>query len=317
MTTNNWQPSANLYALQIRAEVLAKIREFFAIRKVMEVETPLLCKATVTDPHIESLSLIYQHHKYYLQTSPEFAMKRLLAAGSGPIYQICKAFRAEEAGRLHNPEFTMLEWYRPGFTHRDLMIEVDGLLRRVLNCQVAKTISYQELFLQYCGFDPLTINLSSLKIYAKQNELAIHRPDDIEDVTTWLQLIMAHQIEPHLGFHDQPTIVIDFPQAQAALAKLDKYNPLVAERFEVYWQGMELANGFHELCDANEQRQRFLEDNVRRKQRGLTEISLDEPFLNALTHGLPPCSGVALGIDRLVMAATQLSAINETLTFPF
>ena len=317
-----WKPTTTQLALQMRAEVLAKIREFFSIRKVMEVETPLLSQHSVTDPHIASLSLECllpgnaSARKLYLQTSPEFAMKRLLAAGSGPIYQICKAFRSDESGRLHNPEFTMLEWYRPGFTHRDLMIETDGLLRRILNSEVAKCQTYQELFEHYCALDPFKTNVSELKACAKKNNIPVEHLENVNDITPWLQLLMHALIEPHLGFHNQPCIVTDFPIAQAALSRADRYNPDVAERFEVYWQGMELANGFHELCDANEQRRRFEADNVWRKENGLPEMPIDERFLAALEHGLPSCAGIALGVDRLIMAAMSSKELSEVLAFP-
>lgn len=316
-----WQPSISVSHLKARAEIYAKIREFFSVRAVLEVETPLLCHSTVTDPHLESLHALCPvpgaatAEKFYLQTSPEYAMKRLLAAGSGPIYQISKAFRFDQRGSLHNPEFTLLEWYRPGFTHGDLMIEVDALLRRVLACEVAQCISYGTLFEQYCGLNPYQASTSELIACATKQGLDIAQADQL-DHTTWLQLLMMHLIEPHLGQNNRPTFVTDFPEAQAALAKINPGPPPVAERFEVYWQGMELANGFHELCDAREQRQRFIKDNVWRKNNHLPEITIDERFLAALEHGLPACAGVALGLDRLVMAALHQKDIGTILAFP-
>ncbi len=318
----NWQPTASILFLKKRAEILAKIREFFAIRNVMEVETPCLSHSTVPDPSIASLATeclvpnAAKPQKLFLQTSPEYAMKRLLAAGSGPIYQICKSFRADGRSRLHNPEFTMLEWYRPGFTHRDLIVEVDGLLRRILNCQVAKCVSYGELFQEYLSIDPYEVSLEILKKKAKEKNIELMNSEKFSSVTDYLQLLMSQVIEPNLGLNQQPTIVVDFPIAQAALAKADPYNPLVAERFEVYWKGIELANGFHELCDAKEQRKRFEQENAERKAQGLPEIPLDENFLAALAYGMPASAGVALGVDRLVMAALDVSDIAEVIAFP-
>jgi lysyl-tRNA synthetase class 2 len=288
----------------------------------MEVETPVLSQATVTDPYLQSLTTlccvpgVHEAKIFYLQTSPEFAMKRLLAAGSGPIYQIAKAFRFDPRGKLHNPEFTLLEWYRPGFTHGDLMIEVDALLRRVLTCEVAQCQSYGELFQRYCQIDPYHATLGQLKACALQHGLDVHHAEQINDVTSWLHLLMLHLIEPHLGQNNRPTFVTDFPAQQAALAKINPGPPATAERFEVYWRGMELANGFHELCDVQEQRQRFVADNLWRQQSGLPQIVPDENFLAALDHGLPDCAGVALGLDRLMMAAFQQNDIADVLTFP-
>jgi len=216
---------------------------------------------------------------------------------------------------LHNPEFTMLEWYRPGFTHRDLMIEMDGLLRRILNCEVAKIESYGDLFLRFCEIDPYNTNVEELKACAKKQGLDMHG-DKEPSLTFWLQLLMSEVIEPHLGCDQRPTFVTDFPVEQAALAKINPGPPAVAERFEVYWRGMELANGFHELCDAEEQRRRFEENNRVRREQGLPEMAMDENFLAALVHGLPACAGVALGVDRLVMAALGCDTISDVIAFP-
>jgi elongation factor P--(R)-beta-lysine ligase len=317
----HWQPTINLVDLKQRAEIYSKIRDFFSVRSVLEVETPVLTQATVTDPHLTSLSTYCpvpgkaEPQKYYLHTSPEYAMKRLLAAGSGPIYQISKVFRADMRGALHNPEFSLLEWYRPGFTHGDLMIEVDALLRRILHCEVAHSVSYGALFAEYCQLNPYDATLEELQACAARYNLDVNQSDTL-DVTGWLQLLMMYLIEPKLGQNNRPTFVTDFPVAQAALAKINPGPPAVAERFEVYWQGMELANGFHELCDPVEQRRRFTADNAWRMAHGLPEIVNDERFLAALTHGLPACAGVALGLDRLVMAALQQKEISAVLAFP-
>ncbi len=317
-----WQPTYTMATLKRRAEIMATIREFFRLRHVIEVETPLLCQASVTDPHLTSLTSRYllpgakEAASLYLQTSPEYAMKRLLAAGSGAIYQITKAFRDDRLSKLHNPEFTMLEWYRPGFSHHDLMIEMDGLLRKVLQCESAQCFRYGELFQQYCAIDPYNTSVVELKHCADFHGLSIHCPETMLDVTTWLQLLMSALIEPHLGYKQRPAFVIDFPAAQAALARINPGPPAVAERFEVYWQGMELANGFHELLDPIEQRQRLMADNAYRSAHGLPIMPLDEHFLAALEHGLPACAGVALGVDRLVMAALSLQSIQNVIPFP-
>lgn len=317
-----WRPSCSIKALKERAAMVASIREFFRLRNVIEVDTPGLSLAAVTDPHLDSLSCQYrlsgdsQPRSLYLQTSPEYAMKRLLAAGSGPIYQISKAFRNDSAGRYHNPEFTMLEWYRPGFSHLDLMIEMDALLRKVLHCEIAQCVSYAELFQQYCGLDPHQTSIKALQAFAAQNDLIVHQADTLQDLTTWLQLIMQAFIEPHLGFDHRPTFVTDFPADQAALAKIHPGPPPLAERFEVYWRGMELANGFHELLDPQEQRRRLMADNAWREQHGKVAMPIDERFLAALEHGLPACAGVALGVDRLVMAALSADSLADVLTFP-
>lgn len=317
-----WQPTCSIDTLKRRAEIISTIREFFRIRNVLEVETPLLSQATVTDPYLTSLTSSYllpgakDISTLYLQTSPEYAMKRLLAAGSGPIYQICKAFRDDALGQQHNPEFTLLEWYRPGFSHHDLMIEMDALLRKTLVCETAQCFSYGALFQQYCGIDPYETSVATLRAVAHEQGMDIHQADTILDVTTWLQLLMSEVIEPHLGFDKRPAFVIDFPAAQAALARVNPGPPATAERFEVYWQGMELANGFHELRDPFEQRRRLDADNAYRLSQGLPLMPIDTRFLAALEHGLPACAGVALGIDRLVMAALRENAIAAVISFP-
>lgn len=315
----NWQPSAEMITLRQRADVIKKIRHFFENRGVLEVDTPIMCKATGTDPHIESIPALFSnlgesHHlTCYLQTSPEFAMKRLLAAGSGPIYQINKAFRNGEVGKIHNPEFTMLEWYRPGFDHHALMDEVDELFKTILHCDAAERFTYRELFQHYLEIDPVYASIDDLRHCVEEQGL---EADLALSHDGWLQLIMSHFIEPQLGYQT-PTFIYDFPAAQASLARLNPDNPSVAERFEVYVNGMELANGFHELLDADEQRKRFLDNLHDRAAENLPTVPLDELFLSALKHGLPDCSGVALGIDRLIMLALKKSSIQEVLSFDF
>lgn len=307
----DWQPTATQHILKKRAHILKAIREFFQERHVLEVETPLLCQHTVTDIHIESFALQTELETLYLQTSPEFAMKRLLAAGSGDIFQISKAFRKEEQGRYHQAEFTLLEWYRIGFTHHDLMDEMDALLSYILHCAPAKRLRYAALFQQYLAIDPGTCDISQLKAIAQAHHIT---PLDSDNKDFWLSLLLNHLIEPKLS-PNQPTFIYDYPANQAALAQIREGNPPLAERFEVYVGPQELANGFHELRDPEEQRLRFEKDLAQRAQQGKSRPPIDERFLAALQQGLPPCAGVALGIDRLVMLVTQQDHIQKVMSF--
>jgi lysyl-tRNA synthetase class 2 len=311
----SWRPTASINNLRARASLLKKIRGFFESRGVLEVETPLLCSASVTDPHIFSIpAFLSENNPHYLQTSPEYAMKRLLAAGCGSIYQITKAFRKDESGQFHNPEFTMLEWYRLDFTHHDLMNEMDELLQLVLCSKPAERKSYADLFQLYLSIDPHAADLNELVACAKKNNIDVDA--NITDRDTWLQLLMSHCIEPQLG-NDAPCFVYDFPASQAALAQIQPGSPSVASRFEVYVKGVELANGFHELRDAGEQRSRFENNLMERRKLNQPEMPLDEFFLDALAHGLPNCAGVALGVDRLVMLACGSEKIADVLSFDF
>lgn len=302
-----WQPTAPLPNLRLRADLLSRIRQFFAERNVLEVETPLLCQHAVTDLHIES----FQSESRYLQTSPEYAMKRLLAANSGPIFQICKAFRKEESGSQHNPEFTMLEWYRPGFNHHDLMDEMDALLQTILETSSAERISYQALFLNTLNIDPHSTSLEHLQHCAKQHELTI--TPTINDTDTLLQILLNHFIEPELG-KKAPTFIYDFPASQAALSKI---NAGKAERFEVYVEGSEIANGFHELTNTEEQLKRFESDQKQRKQLNRYVPKIDTQLIKALKHGLPQCAGVAVGLDRLLMVLAKTKNIDDVIAFPW
>lgn len=293
---------------------MATVRRFFSDRGLLEVETPLLCASTIPEPAIESLHTHYGRpaRRLFLQTSPEFAMKRLLAAGSGPIYQICKAFRDGEAGHRHNPEFTLLEWYRPGWDHHRLMDEVSELITAVLGLAAAERITYGALFERHLQIDPHTASLHELQRTAARTNLG-ELPDLDRDGL--LNLLIATAIEPKLGV-SRPTFVHDFPANQAALARVRPGSPPLAERFELFVAGLELANGFHELTDPSEQRRRFEAERQRRQAAGQEDVEPDELLLAALAHGLPPCAGVALGIDRLVMLASGADDIRQVLTFP-
>jgi len=312
-----WQPSASVDNLRQRASILQEIRRFFAERDVLEVETPLLCRHTVTDPHIQSIAanaaLEGKRQTFFLQTSPEYAMKRLLAAGSGAIYQIGKAFRQDEAGHLHNPEFTILEWYRPGFDHHDLMAEMDDLLRYILKTPPAQKITYAQLFQDYFNLDPHTTPIEEL-IAGSAKKQGLEIKHLAKDKDTALQLMFSERIEPQLG-KDRPCFVYDYPASQAALARLQPGNPPLAARFEVYLRGVELANGFHELQDAREQRQRFENNRKTRQEASQPDVTIDEQLLAALEHGMPDCAGVALGLDRLVMLASESSCIQKVISF--
>lgn len=318
-----WQPAASLPALYKRGELLAAIRAFFAARSVLEVETPALSHFGTTDPALESFRTVYcgpgaaQGEVLYLHTSPEFPMKRLLAAGTGSIYQICKVFRNGEQGRLHNCEFTLLEWYRVGFDHFALMEELEALVHELL-CDRAELpvrsvrLTYAEAFQAHLGINPHLADSESLRAAARACQL--EPPVGLgQDRDAWLDLLFSHCVQcalPPFCF------VYDYPASQAALARIRPGSPPVAERFELFIDGMELANGFHELTDGLEQAQRLARDQVERERRGLAPIPLDEAFLAALRAGLPPCAGVAVGLDRLLMIALGVQSLHEVLAFP-
>jgi lysyl-tRNA synthetase class 2 len=313
----DWEPTATLAALRLRARLLTRARDFFAARGVLEVETPTLGASTATDPHIESLRTSVGGSTRYLQTSPELFMKRLLAAGSGPIYQIARVFRDGEIGARHNPEFTLLEWYRPGLDHHGLMDEVDQFLQEVLGCAPSVREAYAEAFARRVGVDPHKADAAELQSRAEALGLRTVCSSGFsrED---WLHLLMAEAIEPHLGM-EGPHFLFDFPLELKALARVRRGaggEPDVAERFEVFVRGLELANGYHELTDASEQRERFLADLESRSTLGRPQVPLDERMIAALERGLPPCAGVALGFDRLVMLAADASAIGSVISFP-
>ncbi len=316
----NWRPTATVEALRLRAEVLANIRSFFAERGVLEVETPVLGAATVTDINLQSLTSRFcgpgspDGRNLFLQTSPEFHMKRLLAEGCGPIWQLCKAFRNGEAGRRHNPEFSILEWYRPGWDHHRLMDEMDDLLGVILGTQRGQRLTYAEAFHRHVGLDPHCASVDRLGDSARKL-LGANAPNLGTDRDGWLQLLFSQVLEPTLG-RGRPSFVHDFPASQAALARIRSGDPPLAERFEVFVEGVELANGFHELADPAEQRQRFESDIEARQRAGLPTPTPDDRLLAALEEGFPNCAGVALGVDRLVMLKAGVTDISEVIAFP-
>lgn len=318
--TASWQPSAPIANLLKRAAIMAEIRRFFADRGVLEVETPTMSQATVTDIHLVPFETRFvgpgaaDGLTLYMMTSPEYHMKRLLAAGSGSIYQLGRSFRNEEAGRHHNPEFTMLEWYRPHYDMYRLMNEVDDLLQQILDCNSAETLSYQQAFQRHLGIDPLSADKAQLREAAAKLDLS-NIADTEEDRDTLLQLLFTVGVEPHIG-RDKPAFVYHFPASQASLAVISTEDHRIAERFEVYFKGIELANGFHELTDGDEQLQRFEQDNRSRAKRGLPQNPIDMNLIAALKHGLPDCSGVALGVDRLVMLALNAERLSDVIAFP-
>ena len=315
-----WRPGANLDALRARAAMLDDLRRYFATAGVMEVETPLVGTTSGTDPGLQPLRTRYTGPVYpngrtlYLQTSPEFGMKRLLAAGSGPIYQICKAFRNGEAGRLHNPEFTILEWYRPGFDLAQLIEEVAVIARLVLAEPQLQTVtlSYAELFARELDIDVFACTADMLRDLAVERHVLGAENMDLER-DGWLDLLMSHLIQPGLG-QDSLCFVCDYPASQAALARLNP-DGRSAARFELFHAGIELANGYHELVDADEQAQRFEADNCARRAQGLAPIRVDRLLLGALQHGLPDCAGVAMGLDRLLMLRLGVRDIDQVLGF--
>ncbi len=309
---SNWQATASPENLKLRAQLLAELRGFFAARNVMEVETPLLSQRTVTDVHLRSFIVENDKQSLYLQTSPEYAMKRLLASGCDSIYQIGKAFRQEEQSKQHNPEFTLLEWYRVGFNLDTLMDEVEDLMQQVIKCGTIPRLSYQNLFQSHCDFNPHTIAASELESIAR-SRLSLGSKE--LSSTDYLQLLMTQVIEPQLP---KVCFVFDYPTAQAALAATDTLSDgtVVAKRFELYCEGMELANGYFELTDSAEQLQRFQHDLAKRQSLGLPAVPEDGRLLAALEAGLPSCAGVALGVDRLLMVLSGAQTIEEVISFP-
>jgi lysyl-tRNA synthetase class 2 len=316
---HDWRPTAPLAAARARARMLAGMREFFAARGVLEVDTPILSTSGVSDPQIESLNtrVAGMARPCYLSTSPEFPMKRLLAAGSGDIYQICKVFRDGERGRWHNPEFTMLEWYRLGFDDSALMNEVQTLAADLLSPHrrlllPGLRLTYREALRQHAGVDAYTDSDLALAGAAAAHGIVCSADLDRD---ARLDLLMALIVGPRLG-HDRPCFICDYPASQASLARLKCGMPAVAARFELYIDGVEIANGFHELANAVEQRARFSQDLALRRARGQVQPPLDERLLAALESGMPDCAGVALGFDRLLAVALGATRLAAVMSFP-
>ena len=319
----DWRPSASIDALRLRARFNQLAREFFRARDVLEVETPILSAAGNTEPNIASFALEFSGRTdgaprtRWLRTSAEFPMKRLLAAGIGDCYELGRVFRDGEAGGRHNPEFTMLEWYRVGIDHRQLAEETVDLVQAALALVERKasvaSISFRELYRDTLGIDPMTANLDELR--AAANSIAID-PDGLTR-DDWLDLLMTHRIQPRFP-PNQLLVLHDYPASQCALAKVVERDGIdVAERFELYLGPLELANGYHELTDAAEQRRRFERDVAVRASRGIAAPPIDEALLSALGAGMPSCAGVALGVDRLLMAMLGTSRIGDVLAFDF
>ena len=299
--------------------MLTSTRHFFSERSVLEVDTPILSHSTATDLHLASISaqVDLPHQKgskqMFLQTSPEFSMKRLLAAGSGPIYQTSKSFRDGESGKRHNPEFTMLEWYRPGFDLTELMREVAEYISVVASLDSPDVITYKQAFQQYLDIDPHRIDDKALYRLAKE-KTGISDDDLSRD--DYLDLLLTHCIETKLG-HERPVFMIEYPASQASLANIKEVDGvLLAQRFELYANGLELANGYDELINADEQLCRFKADNDSRKAEGLPEIPIDYHLVDALRSGISKCAGVALGLDRLQMVMQKTMSIDEVIAFP-
>ena len=318
-----WQPSASMDALRLRARLNRLVREFFFARDVLEVETPMMSRAGNTDPNIASFALEFSgrtdgaSRTRWLRTSPEFPLKRLLAAGVGDCFELGRVFRDGEAGGRHNPEFTMLEWYRVGWTLEPLMDETVALVQAALSmvgrsATVAR-VSFRDLYRQQLGVDPMTADLETVRNAAAG--IAIDGDGLTRD--DWLDLLMTHRLQPTFG-HDQIRVVHDYPASQCALAKVVERDGVpVAERFELYLGPLELANGYHELTDAAEQRVRLERDVATRSARGEDAPAIDEGLLAALAHGMPACAGVALGVDRLLMAMLDTPRIADVVAFDF
>ncbi|WP_296402606.1 EF-P lysine aminoacylase EpmA [Psychrobacter sp.] len=314
----DYQPTMSLNMAFKRAQLIGQIRQFFADRQVLEVQTPLMSQAGNTDVFVPSIStnitVADKPRTYYLHTSPEFAMKRMLATWKVAIYQICPVFRDNEAGRRHNSEFTMLEWYRPGFNLEALAAELSELLAIVYGQPQALThYSYSQAFIDYAGIHPLNASLEAIISAAKEQGLG--ELDLGEDRQGWLDVLFSHLVEPNLG-HEIPTLITDYPPATAALAKVevDEQGNEVAKRFELYIKGIEIANAYDELADSQALKARFEQDNVERAQRGLPVMPIDERLV-AACDDLPACSGIALGVDRLLMVLTDSKRIEEVIGF--
>ncbi len=317
----DWRPTCTIELIRLRAKVLAELRQFFADRSVLEVETPVLSHSIGTDPQLEFFTTEYclspRRQTLFLQTSPEFAMKRLLAAGSGSIYQIGKVFRNGESGRFHNPEFTLLEWYRVGFTLPQLMDEIAeliGNLFRDRSLQETQRVSYREIFISLTGLDPLVFSYQDYCAYVRQ--CGLFEAVDIcgHDHGLWLDFIFSHKVQPYLG-DNALCLVYGYPACQSSLARVSEQNNQLTERVELFINGIELGNGYYELADAKEQNRRFDQELAVRQHQKLVVAVKDNRLVNALESGLPDCSGVAIGLDRLLMLLSDSASIKEVLSF--
>ncbi len=316
-------PTATWERLRLRAALLGRLRAFFAARDFLEVETPLLSADSVIDRHLDPLSVTLfadprfpeSGRRLWLQTSPEFAMKRLLAAGAERIYQVTRAFRGGEVGAHHNPEFTMVEWYRVGDTLTTGMALLGDLAQELLGGPRVETIRYADAFQKHVGVEPHSATARQLAEAASRHRISV--PDGLphEDRDEWLNLLLALLVEPQLG-REAPQILYDYPASQAALAQVRDTVPPVAKRFELYVRGVELANGYHELLDAQVLRQRNVQANAQRRDDGKYLLPESSRLLEAMDYGLPDCVGVALGFDRLVMLAAGANTLSEVLAFP-
>ncbi|MBK8816818.1 MAG: EF-P lysine aminoacylase GenX [Methylococcaceae bacterium] len=318
----DWQPGCSLQMLHLRAKMLQNIRKFFAERSVLEVETPLLGSAIGTDPQLDFFTTTFQwspmQQKLFLQTSPEFAMKRLLASGSGSIYQICKAFRNGESGRFHNPEFTMLEWYRVGYSLPELMSEIDELMMQLFDgiksFQPAEKITYQAVFKSYTNLDPIAFSYEDYAAYARNHGISEAITICGQDQSAWLDFIFSHHIQPHLGW-DSICLIYGYPACFSSLARVNAENSAITDRVELFIQGVELGNGYYELGDFKEQSSRFDREIAARKASERPDIVKDNKLLAALEAGLPDCSGIAIGLDRVLMLLSESASIDEVLSF--
>jgi len=326
---NDFHPTATLAVLQWRARLLSTLRRFFDERGYFEVDTPLLSHDRVVDAHLEPFAVAGASHPLYLQTSPEFGMKRLLAAGARAIYQVGHVFRAHELGRLHNPEFTMAEWYRVGDTHVEQMQVVEDLVVQIFRdaqlagpnaARVPQTpflqTTYREAFAKHTGRDAFVMEADKLLELASERGVSIPESFNRSDRDGCLNLLLAELVEPLLG-RERPEFLCDYPASQAAIARVRPGTPPVAERFELYLDGVELCNGYHELTDPAEMRRRMAVESRRRASEGQSPLPDSSRLLAAMDAGLPACAGVALGFDRLLMLAVGAQSIADVLPFPF
>ncbi|MFH1759828.1 MAG: EF-P lysine aminoacylase EpmA [bacterium] len=310
MLRNN--PQTLLQIIKLRARLLEKIRAFFLSRNIFETKTPILGNYSNIDPNIEPISVMLGNKKMFLHTSPEPAMKKLLCRGSGSIFQICEVFRNDERGKLHNPEFTMVEWYCIGMDHHDLMAQVNDLADMVLHCGTVRKMKYACAFEEHAGINPLRASCS--EIYARIIKLGLN-PDQAIDRTNidqCLEFLFSAKVSPNLGM-EQPVFMYDYPASQCGLAKLNIDNPCTARRFELFIKGIEICNGYHELTDSEEYMRRFEKINRERMASGKPHLPVDMELINLIGQGLPDCAGVALGFDRLVMLAAGAESLDQVM----